>query len=321
MLVLSTLSANTFAESTQIISASNCEFLGSLPDANGNNSDFPMEDKFVVETNHNIQSLGRIENTGYYAFSTACAIPVPTHPEGKAQSVDVTVYSRNRHDMECHLVKTDVRHAEHNTDYESIIAIGRAIHIEEAVETTFNTMTLESMETLHFQCAIDQQQQVSGFKVVVADAPIVGTQAPWSDNDSGTLTTGVAWNYTMGYSFTPNVNGTITGLGGLFDGTKTVSLYNKGSAEFLASTEVTSTNEFAYSSISPVSVEAGVTYTVAVTLGGTGGSYRNSLSENFPQDFGDITIEGSTYVSGTGRPTNNITTTMYGQADIKFVAD
>jgi len=127
----------------------------------------------------------------------------------------------------------------------------------------------------------------------------------------------------MGYHFTPQVNGQVTALGGYFNGTKTVKLFNKATGTLLASASVTGANVWAYTSITPITVMAGTTYTVAVYLAGSGGSYRYSLSPTFPRTFGDIRIEGSTYVStATSQisvPTNIIATTMYGQADIQFV--
>ena len=44
---------------------------------------------------------------------------------------------------------------------------------------------------------------------------------------SGRSVTGVnnSWSYLLGYRFTPQVNGTITQLGGYYNGTKTVYLW------------------------------------------------------------------------------------------------
>lgn len=73
-----------------------------------------------------------------------------------------------------------------------------------------------------------------------------------------------------------------------------------------------------------MNVQAGTAYTVAVYLAGSGGSYRNGV-KTFPQTYGSIRIDGTTYASTAGnpnaRPTNSVTTRMYGQADIKFVAN
>ena len=91
----------------------------------------------------------------------------------------------------------------------------------------------------------------------------------------------------------------------------------------LAEVMVTAEDDWQYAEITPVKVSNGVTYTVAVYLAGSGGSYRYSI-DRFPQDYGDIRIEGSTYTY-TGydpdrRPTNTITYYMFGQADIEFIA-
>ena len=149
-------------------------------------------------------------------------------------------------------------------------------------------------------------------------------QTPWQTNASGTLYTNQPWHYAMGYHFTPLVGGQVTFLGGYFNGSKTVKLFNKATGALLASATVTSSNAWSYVPITPVAVTAGTTYTVAVYLAGSGGSYRTGLPQPFPQTFGAIRIEGSTYVSTasapTARPTNVMTTVMYGQADIGFVA-
>ena len=75
------------------------------------------------------------------------------------------------------------------------------------------------------------------------------------------------------------------------------------------------------SSISPVALVAGRTYTVAVYLSGSGGSYRSTI-QNLSQTYGDIKIVGSTYIgtnaNPSARPTNSVSSIMYGQADIQF---
>ncbi len=145
-------------------------------------------------------------------------------------------------------------------------------------------------------------------------------QMPWQVGQNGTLYTNQAWNYTTGYHFTPLKNGRIIGLGGYFNGTKTVFLWNSSTGEFLTQAEVTSANNWNYTNIKSVFVKAGTTYTVAVYLGGSGGSYRSGI-KTLPQTYGNITIKASTSKSGNGRPTNNVTSTMYGQTDIIFVPD
>lgn len=148
------------------------------------------------------------------------------------------------------------------------------------------------------------------------------TQTPWKTNAYGTLTTNISWNYAMGYHFTPLKDGTITKVGGFFNGTKVVKLFNKSTKTLIASATVTASNSWGYASITPISVKAGTTYTVAVYLNGSGGSRRSSLSPALPRIFGDIRIEGSTYAStsynSSKRPTNSIYSTMYGQADVEF---
>jgi hypothetical protein len=154
---------------------------------------------------------------------------------------------------------------------------------------------------------------------ITVSSVITGEQTPWKSNQNGTLGQNVAYNYTMGYHFTPQKNGQITKLGGYFNGTKTVYLWNKATGALLAQATVTSANAWSYASITPVNVTAGTTYTVAVYVASSGGSYRSGIS-TLPKIYGDVRIDGSTYLSGNGRPTNAVMTTMYGQADICFVA-
>ncbi len=141
-------------------------------------------------------------------------------------------------------------------------------------------------------------------------------QTPWGSNSGTASGINRFWNYTMGYHFTPSVNGSVTSLGGYFNGNKTVRLYNKNTGATLATTSVNSNNSWTYSPITPVALVAGQTYTVAVVVGGSGGSYKFL---NMPKTYGDITIHSSTFLAGNGRPTNSVTNIMYGQVDVTFM--
>lgn len=145
---------------------------------------------------------------------------------------------------------------------------------------------------------------------------------PWRENEMGTLSTGLGWDYAMGYHFTPQVDGNIVALGGFFSGTKTVRLFDRATGAQLAESVITSNNAWRYSTMAPIVVRAGTTYTVAVYLDGSGGSYRHNLGFSFPQTFGDVRIEGSTYAytgfNPDNIPTNTITSVMYGQVDVRF---
>ena len=48
---------------------------------------------------------------------------------------------------------------------------------------------------------------------------------PLGSNMTPNYTNINSWNYMMGYGFTPQVNGTITQLGGYYNGAKTVRLW------------------------------------------------------------------------------------------------
>lgn len=143
-------------------------------------------------------------------------------------------------------------------------------------------------------------------------------ESPWSMNENGNLSTNLYWNYTMGYSFTPLTDGYITRLGGMFNGTRTIYLWNSSTGELLAQTDVSSSNIWGFTKIAPVPVTAGTQYTVAVYLRGTGGSFRSQVSP-FPRTYGNITILGSRYAQGNQLPTAASTANMYGQVDVTFV--
>ena len=148
-------------------------------------------------------------------------------------------------------------------------------------------------------------------------------QTPWQTNAYGTLKTGLSKNDALGYHFTPQVPGQITQLGGFFNGTKIVKLFDKATGTLLASASVSAANTWSYSPIPPVPVSAGATYTVAVYLAGSGGSKRVDLSPPFPRTFGDVRIEGMTSIDTStnpdARPINTETQKMLGQADVVFV--
>jgi hypothetical protein len=139
----------------------------------------------------------------------------------------------------------------------------------------------------------------------------------------GTLYTDMPGDYTAGYAFTPNKNLTVTHLGGLFNGTRNVYLYNRSTGAVLASASVPSANSWIYTRITPITLTAGTSYTVAVYLAGTGGSYRGGMT-SMPSVVADATIEGScSRPASTAEPcayTGLISGNNYGMADIKYAA-
>ena len=138
-----------------------------------------------------------------------------------------------------------------------------------------------------------------------------------------------SWSYMMGYIFTPNINGTITHIGGYFDGTKTTRLWQYSNGNLLASVSVTDPNySWAYSDIPDVSVTAGTKYVVATAINGSGAARTENLTDSFPNTYGNITINYSCYRSGnydsdTYPSWTRETRTDYnwGLSDITFVPD
>ena len=138
------------------------------------------------------------------------------------------------------------------------------------------------------------------------------------------------YNYMMGYIFTPNVNGTITHIGGYFDGTKTTRLWQYSNGNLLASVSVSDPNySWTYADITDVSVTAGTKYVVATAMNGSGGARVSFSSDRLPNDYGNITINYSCYRSGSYDSDTypsywtleNRTDYTWGMSDITFVPD
>lgn len=134
--------------------------------------------------------------------------------------------------------------------------------------------------------------------------------------------TGIGWNYNMGYRFTALKSGSVTGLGGFYSGTKTVRLYEYPSGTLLGSLEHTSANSFSYGTLpAPIRLTAGQEYVVAVNLAGSGGAYFYQATASYPPDRG-IQISCGTYSPNTtAMPTACRTNVVYGMADMTFQAD
>ena len=109
------------------------------------------------------------------------------------------------------------------------------------------------------------------------------------------------WSYMMGYIFTPNVNGTITHIGGYFDGTKTTRLWQYSNGNLLASVSVPDpTYSWTYADITDVSVTAGTKYVVATAINGSGAARIRFADggSSLPNTYGNITINYTCYRSG-----------------------
>ena len=151
-------------------------------------------------------------------------------------------------------------------------------------------------------------------------------ETPWGSNAGSPSGYNQTWNYMMGYKFTPQANGTVTKLGGYFNGTKTLRLWRVSSGELLASVSVSDPdNSWAYADITPVTVTSGVQYYVALYTNSNGGAYKSGRS--YPTTYGNIRIDKCSYKqsynsdtypsSFSSEPTNY----NYGMADITFVPD
>ncbi len=147
---------------------------------------------------------------------------------------------------------------------------------------------------------------------------------PWASlsENAGSLVRNIRFHYAMGYHFRPEIDGHVTELGGLFDGTKTVKLFDRASGQVLAEASVYAANDWQYTAIPAVAVKSGKDYTVAVYLAGTGGSYHSLAG--LPAKTESINILSSTYIATSANPdavpVNMTLAAMYGQADIGFSA-
>ncbi|MEK7867415.1 MAG: DUF4082 domain-containing protein [Planctomycetota bacterium] len=147
-----------------------------------------------------------------------------------------------------------------------------------------------------------------------------GIETPWQTFQNGTLVINDGLDVTWGYRFTVLVNGQITRLGGYFNGTKTITLWNATTQAVVAQVNVTSANAWSFASVfPPIDVNAGEQYVVSVYVGGAGGSHRENV-DTLPRTYGAITIEEFRHTLGNVFPTNVNVTGMGGQVDIEIRA-
>jgi len=141
----------------------------------------------------------------------------------------------------------------------------------------------------------------------------------WKSCEVGSLSCGHAWNHSMGYRFTPTVAGQITHLCGHFNGTRWVRIYNAAFG-ILASSSITSANNWVCNAITPVNVTAAAVHYVVAELAGSGGCMRSGIV--LPINCAGITINNSVFQSPSGTFSaahSSAFSEMYGVADIVFV--
>lgn len=160
-------------------------------------------------------------------------------------------------------------------------------------------------------------------KLSTADAELPGKAM----FDGTPTATGQAWGGSVGYRFTPQVDGYVTALGGDWNGTATVTLYRVATATALVSISHRSTSAFAYTAIEPVRLTAGVQYMVAARVGSGGITEtitgRSRIRNHVIIDcFTGPTSAGSGSGSGSGPPPMPAclatATTYDGLADLQF---
>jgi len=133
-------------------------------------------------------------------------------------------------------------------------------------------------------------------------------------------TQSMSYNMTGGYRFSPNVNGYIVGLGRYSSsGNITVILWDDSGTE-LARVTVSSNSGWQWVTLpTPINVSAGTFYRVSVS----GNTFYYNYSLSMPTTRGNITISESCLMLDELDvfPTDLNTSTMYGWADIEFVAE
>ena len=197
-------------------------------------------------------------------------------------------------------------------------------------------MLIRVVLLLFFLSLINAQIALPTFQAVHNPHNTTSSGTPENPAQSSGISTDYTngrWNYLMGYRFTPQVDGTITQLGGLFDGTKNVYLWQWSNGNYLGSVSVSDpNNSWAYSNLSSaVSVAAGTEYVVSVWVNSTGGT-RMRFVDNLPNTYGNITINSAVYEYNWSESTtmpsswdlggnSAYTGYMWGLADITFVPD
>ena len=171
-----------------------------------------------------------------------------------------------------------------------------------------------------FQGIHNNQNNITGTPEYPLQAVVSGLSLDYND---------ATWDYSIGYRFTPNVNGTITQLGGSFDGGHTVRLWKRSDGSFLGSVVVSDpNNSWSYVDLSSsVSVTSGDEYVVMV-YSNSNGMHRYRITGSFPQTAGNITINYSCYVryyNSDNYPSSwtheTRTDYVWGVPDITFVPD
>jgi hypothetical protein len=128
-------------------------------------------------------------------------------------------------------------------------------------------------------------------------------------------------NEVWGYSFTPQVDGFVSALGGYYDGNKQITLYKRENWEILATEWVSSSYVWSYKNLAPIAVHAGVEYYIVVNNAGSGGArwYGDKIAYN--KTIGDILVNRSVYgyigPASSGKPVYGTALFFYG-VDIKF---
>jgi hypothetical protein len=158
----------------------------------------------------------------------------------------------------------------------------------------------------------------------VASASPCGPQHPGEIMSGGAAqVVNAGYNMNMGFKFTPTAAATATKLGGLYNGTMIVRLYENPTSMFnetvIAQATHTSANAFSYTPIAPVALTAGTLYGVAVDLaGGSAAAYTRLEIPDDNTRYGKTIVNCPAYGLSGGTPYSCSAPYYYGMADVEL---
>lgn len=118
----------------------------------------------------------------------------------------------------------------------------------------------------------------------------------------------------MGFEFKPLKTGYIMEIGGYFNGTKIIKLFDSSGGTTLIEVSLSSNNNWQYISINPFKIIKDEIYRIGVILSGSGGSSR---SLNTPFISNNVQVLRSVYKSSATNlesPSSSLST-FYGMVD------
>lgn len=192
--------------------------------------------------------------------------------------------------------------------------------------TTAQKLTIYELNTFSISGALTLNGAASNLLTLApSGGGATAIQYPYQDYGSA-VDSSAAGAYTMGYTFVPDRNGTVTHLWSrCTSGTRNVRLYECTNAACTTGTELvnsdittTGTSNWVSVDVADQSLTANQEYLVAVY---DTTDFCRDTSFSLPFTQGNITVNESRYIASNALPTSETTTIMYGLADVTFVPD